>query len=120
VEDEVQHHLAADGLVAVHVGHVLHVRLAHHVLVRRPEIGAEIGSGADVMIFKISSPKNLAKNWRFLLKLLLFFWKKMILTLVYEKNANFFAENWQKSQKLVIITSTPVRFLANRVKSTCI
>jgi hypothetical protein len=30
-----------------------------------------------------------------------------IMTLVFEKNANFFAENWQKSQKIVIITSTP-------------
>jgi hypothetical protein len=29
--------------------------------------------------------------------------------LVFEKNANFFAENCQKSQKIVIITSTPVR-----------
>jgi hypothetical protein len=29
--------------------------------------------------------------------------------LVFEKNANFFAENWQKSQKIVIITSTPDR-----------
>jgi hypothetical protein len=29
------------------------------------------------------------------------------MTLVFEKNANFFAENWQKSQKIVIITSTP-------------
>jgi hypothetical protein len=27
--------------------------------------------------------------------------------LVFEKNANFFAENWQKSQKIVIIISTP-------------
>jgi hypothetical protein len=27
--------------------------------------------------------------------------------LVFEKNANFFAENRQKSQKIVIITSTP-------------
>jgi hypothetical protein len=31
----------------------------------------------------------------------------LILTLVCEKNANFFAENCQKSQKIVIITSTP-------------
>jgi hypothetical protein len=30
----------------------------------------------------------------------------MIITLVFEKNANFFAENWEKSQKIVIITST--------------
>jgi hypothetical protein len=27
--------------------------------------------------------------------------------MVFEKNANFFAENWRKSQKIVIITSTP-------------
>jgi hypothetical protein len=45
----------------------------------------------------------------------------MIITLVFEKNANFFAENWQKSQKIVIITSTPgsrnkpMRILACRV-----
>jgi hypothetical protein len=42
-----------------------------------------------------------------LLKLLLVFAKIVITTLVFEKNANFFAENWQKSQKIVIITSTP-------------
>jgi hypothetical protein len=28
-------------------------------------------------------------------------------TVFLRKNANFFAENWQKSQKIVIITSTP-------------
>jgi hypothetical protein len=33
--------------------------------------------------------------------------KFLIITLVFETNANFFAENWQKSQKNVIITSTP-------------
>jgi hypothetical protein len=33
--------------------------------------------------------------------------KILIITLVIEKNANFFAKNWQKSQKIVIITSTP-------------
>jgi hypothetical protein len=58
------------------------------------------------MILKIFSPKKLAKSWRFLLKLLLVFAKIVIITLVFEKNANFFAENWQKSQKIVIITST--------------
>jgi hypothetical protein len=31
--------------------------------------------------------------------------------LVFKKNANFFAENWEKSQKIVIITSTPVNDL---------
>jgi hypothetical protein len=33
--------------------------------------------------------------------------KNLIITLVFEKNANFFAEICQKSQKIVIITSTP-------------
>jgi hypothetical protein len=33
--------------------------------------------------------------------------KKFIITLVFEKNANFFAKNWRKSQKIVILTSTP-------------
>jgi hypothetical protein len=31
----------------------------------------------------------------------------VIITLVFGKNANFFAENCRKSQKIVIITSTP-------------
>jgi hypothetical protein len=30
-----------------------------------------------------------------------------IITLIFEKNAKFFDENWQESQKIVIITSTP-------------
>jgi hypothetical protein len=63
-------------------------------------------SGTDVMILKIFSPKNLAKNWRFYSKQSQIL-KKMIITLVFEKNANFFDENWQKSKKIVIITSTP-------------
>jgi hypothetical protein len=42
-----------------------------------------------------------------LLKLLLVFAKIVIITLFFEKNANFFAENWQNPQKIVIITSTP-------------
>jgi hypothetical protein len=33
--------------------------------------------------------------------------KIVIITLVFGKKTNFFAENWQKSQKIVIITSTP-------------
>jgi hypothetical protein len=33
--------------------------------------------------------------------------KNLIITLVFEKNAKYFAENWQKSPKIVIITSTP-------------
>jgi ribosome maturation protein Sdo1 len=31
----------------------------------------------------------------------------LIIKLVFKKNANFFDENWEKSQKFVIITSTP-------------
>jgi hypothetical protein len=34
--------------------------------------------------------------------------KNWIITLVFEKNANFLTENCQKSHKIVIITSTPV------------
>jgi phosphoribosylformylglycinamidine (FGAM) synthase-like amidotransferase family enzyme len=37
--------------------------------------------------------------------------KNLITALVYEKNANFFAENCRKSQKIVIITSTPGKML---------
>jgi hypothetical protein len=40
--------------------------------------------------------------------------KNRIITLVFEKNAIFFAENWRKSQKIVIITSTPVSRLFYR------
>jgi phosphoserine phosphatase len=39
------------------------------------------------------------------------FRKKIIIALVIEKNANFFAEKWQKSQKIVIITSAPDEFV---------
>jgi hypothetical protein len=56
-------------------------------------------TGTGVMILKIFSLKKLA------------FLQKNI-TLVFEKNANFFAENWQKSLKIVIITSTPGRSFA--------
>jgi hypothetical protein len=59
------------------------------------------------MIFKIFSPKNLAKNSAFFTPIKGKFAEKVIITLVFEKNANFFAENVQKSQKIVIITSTP-------------
>jgi hypothetical protein len=66
-------------------------------------------SGTDVMIFKIFSPKNSAKKLPFLTQNKAKLCKILIITLVFEKNANFFAENWQKSQKIVIITSTPGR-----------
>jgi hypothetical protein len=59
------------------------------------------------MILKIFLPKKLAKNLAFLTRNKAKFWKKFIITLVFKKNANYFAENWEKSQKIVIITSTP-------------
>jgi hypothetical protein len=38
-------------------------------------------------------------------------WKNLIITLVFEKNATLFAENWRKSQKIAIITTTPGKCL---------
>jgi hypothetical protein len=61
-----------------------------------------VQSGTDVIIFKIFSPKNAAKNLAFLTqnktKLGM---QNLIITLVFEKNANFLAENCRKSQKIV-------------------
>jgi hypothetical protein len=42
--------------------------------------------------------------------------KHLIITLVFEKNANFFAENGRKSQKIVIITSTPGKKIKLQIK----
>jgi hypothetical protein len=67
--------------------------------------------GTDVMIFKIFSPKNSAKKIAFLTQNKSKLCKILIITLVFEKNADFFAENCQKSQKIVIITSTPDKFV---------
>jgi hypothetical protein len=57
------------------------------------------------MIVKIFSPKNLAKIFAFFAQNKAKICKISIITLVFEKNANFFAENWQKSQKIVIINN---------------
>jgi hypothetical protein len=59
------------------------------------------------MIFKIFSLKNSAKKLAFLTQNKAKLCKHLIITLVFEKNANFFAENWRKSQNIVIITSVP-------------
>jgi hypothetical protein len=59
------------------------------------------------MFFKIFSPKNSAKKLAFLNQNKAKLCKILIITLVFEKNTNFFAENCQKSLKIVIITSTP-------------
>jgi hypothetical protein len=58
------------------------------------------------MILNIFLPKNLANIMAFFAQTTASICKNLIITLVFEKNANFFAENWQKSQKTVIITST--------------
>jgi hypothetical protein len=68
--------------------------------------------GTDVIIFKIFSPKKIAKKLAFLTQNKAKICKILIITLVFEKNANFFAENWQKTHKIVIITSTPGNELA--------
>jgi hypothetical protein len=52
-------------------------------------------------------PKKIGEKWRFWLETKAKLWKKLIVTLAFEKNAKIFAENWRKSQKIVIITSTP-------------
>jgi hypothetical protein len=59
------------------------------------------------MIFKIFSPKKSAKKLSFLTQNKAKLFKNLTITLVFEKNAIFFAENCQKSQKIVLLTSTP-------------
>jgi hypothetical protein len=53
------------------------------------------------MIFKIISPKNLAKKLAFFAQTTSSFCKKIvIITLVFDKNANSFAENEKNRRKL--------------------
>jgi hypothetical protein len=54
-------------------------------------------TGTDVMLFKIFSPKFSAKKLAFLAQNKAKLCKNLIITLVFEKIANFLAENWQKS-----------------------
>jgi hypothetical protein len=46
-------------------------------------------------------------------------YEKMITTLVFEKNAIFFAENWRKSRKIMIKTSVPDGANFRRLKMVC-
>jgi hypothetical protein len=55
-------------------------------------------------------PKNLAKKFAFFTQNKAKLYKNVIITLVFEKDANLFAKNCRKSQKIVIITSTPDLF----------
>jgi hypothetical protein len=50
-------------------------------------------TGADVMTFKIFSPKNSAEKMAFLTQNKAKLRKILIITLVFEKIANFFAKN---------------------------
>jgi hypothetical protein len=65
------------------------------------------GTGTDVMILKIYSPKHLAKILACFTQTTGSFCKNLIITLFLRKTPILFAENWHKSQKIVIITSTP-------------
>jgi hypothetical protein len=64
-------------------------------------------SGTDVMVFLNMFAEKFCDKMAFLTQNKAKFWKNLITTLVFNKNANIFAENWDKSQKIVIITSTP-------------
>jgi hypothetical protein len=64
-------------------------------------------SGTDVMIFWIFSPKKSPKELAFLTQNKAKLWKKWSWHWFLRKTPIFFAENWLKSQKTVIITSTP-------------
>jgi hypothetical protein len=61
-----------------------------------------VQTGTDVMIFKIFSLKNSAKKLAFLTQNKAKLGKILIITLVFKKNGNFFAENCRKWQKNVI------------------
>jgi hypothetical protein len=62
--------------------------------------------GTGVMILKNIFSKKVGGKKAFFAQNTASFCKILIITLVCEKNANFFAENWQKSPKIVILTST--------------
>jgi hypothetical protein len=66
-----------------------------------------LGPGTDVRILKNTFAEKIGKKVAFLTQNIAKLCKVLIITLVFEKNDNFFAENGQKSQKIVIITSTP-------------
>jgi hypothetical protein len=59
------------------------------------------------MIFKKFSPKIIAKKLAIMTRNEAELCKNLIIKLVFEKNANFFTENWQQSPKITTITSTP-------------
>jgi hypothetical protein len=79
-----------------------------HQELTKEKLGCDQGDRGPMLWFlNLFSTKNSAKKLAFLTQNKAKFWKKLIITLVFKKNATFFAENWEKSQKIVIITSTP-------------
>jgi hypothetical protein len=65
------------------------------------------GQGPMLGFIKYFRRKIQQKKLAFLTRNKVKLCKNLIITLVFEKNANFFAENNRKSLKIVIITSTP-------------
>jgi hypothetical protein len=65
------------------------------------------------MILKIVSPKNFAKKLAFFDSNKAKFWKKIDHNIGFWEKRHFFAENCRKSQKIVMITSTPEMFGEN-------
>jgi hypothetical protein len=59
------------------------------------------------MILKIVSTKNLAKQLAFFVQTTASFLQKFDHDIGFQEKRHFIAENWGKSQKTVIITSTP-------------
>jgi hypothetical protein len=81
---------------------------------RKPNNGENDGPepvwpGTDVLIFKNIFAEKFSEKMAFLTQNNAKLCKILIITLGFEKNANFFAENCRKLQKIVIITSTPDR-----------
>jgi hypothetical protein len=76
--------------------------------------------GTDVMIFKIFLPKNLAKIFAFFAQTTVSFCKNCYHNIGFWEKRQFFAENWKKSPKIVIITSTPGSVIISKNKfETC-
>jgi hypothetical protein len=64
------------------------------------ETGSFARPGTDVMILKIFSPKNSAKKLAFFTPNKGKLCKSLIITLVFEKNANIFAKSVENRRKL--------------------
>jgi hypothetical protein len=76
-------------------------------------------NNAGVVAVNLKKSKDWLKVTNNLLKTKLNYVKILSLTLVFVKNANFFAENVEKSLKMVIMTSTPGRTAAPRAAAAC-